>query len=549
MNTKILKRVGEPTIGANRPPSNQSNRTLTRRLLLLISSAVLIIAGSMAAISSNPAGAAPPDQLLFDFENNRPWWVHATNSQDQISGAIQDGEFRMRYRLESPATAWAGHNVEHQDWSQYSALSFEFAGAGNNAPVAVMFRERTVAGEPLQTFRATFQDTFSGRRTVTIPMSNFARAPHQPNGAPDLPMTLRRVEKMNLVLRAANSRIVIDNVKLIGQTNNLIRQPNKLSSVARQNLEADPPGGFVRLACGHRGDFKVANDDPLVKPNQPGRSHLHMFVGNQEIDAYSVNNPGVEREESIRFSKTSTCPGGGANMSGYWTPVVKDGRGIVQQPDEAVIYYMRGSVDSASLQPFPEGLTMIAGKAMTDAAQPPSVIRWRCRSDSFQSGIQPTIPRCPAGGEIEVSVVFPQCWDGRHLNGTDPDGAGPKGFDHTSHMAYDVSLGINGSRNDSLNGAKYYRKCPASHPIALPKVKFQFHYRIDTGENPANWFLASDDMNHDGRVDSGLAPGITMHGDWMNGWDPAIQRRWIAGCLKTGKKCLNEIDSRTKLVD
>ena len=43
----------------------------------------------------------------------------------------------------------------------------------------------------------------------------------------------------------------------------------------------------------------AAADDPIVYPGQPGHSHLHMFFGNTEVDAFTT-------VESLRNGDT-TC--------------------------------------------------------------------------------------------------------------------------------------------------------------------------------------------------------------------------------------------------
>jgi len=65
-------------------------------------------------------------------------------------------------------------------------------------------------------------------------------------------------------------------------------------------------------------------DDPIVFPGQPGVSHLHMFFGNTQADAYS--EVGTGNTNDLLIKGASTVQGGkGANPSAYWMPALVDG--------------------------------------------------------------------------------------------------------------------------------------------------------------------------------------------------------------------------------
>ena len=52
-------------------------------------------------------------------------------------------------------------------------------------------------------------------------------------------------------------------------------------------------------------------------------------------------------------------------------------------------------------------------------------LSWECSTSYLtRTGVIPT--NCPAGNYIQMTVAFPQCWDGVHLDSPD----------HKSHMAY-----------------------------------------------------------------------------------------------------------------
>ena len=71
-------------------------------------------------------------------------------------------------------------------------------------------------------------------------------------------------------------------------------------------------GGFI-VACGfsHRNQ-----DDPIVFPRQPGRSHDHTFFGNRSTNAFST-------AASLRKHRRTSCPySGGADSAAYWAPTL-----------------------------------------------------------------------------------------------------------------------------------------------------------------------------------------------------------------------------------
>ncbi|MBD0328495.1 MAG: DUF1996 domain-containing protein [Thermoleophilia bacterium] len=103
---------------------------------------------------------------------------------------------------------------------------------------------------------------------------------------------------------------------------------------------------LVVCAAAHRD-----NDDPIVMPGRPGRSHNHTYVGNGSTDAFST-------PESLRRHGASSCQPN-ADASAYWFPTLYAGSRAVL-PLVAIVYYIRRT---AAAQPFPAGLRVIAGNA------------------------------------------------------------------------------------------------------------------------------------------------------------------------------------------
>jgi hypothetical protein len=262
------------------------------------------------------------------------------------------------------------------------------------------------------------------------------------------------------------------------------------------------PSGNFRFLCrfSHLG-----YDDPIVFPGQPGASHLHMFFGNDEVDASSDY-------DSLRNSGGSTCQGGPANRSGYWIPAVLTAEGEVVRPEYITVYYKGpGSAPDGSLvdvEPFPPGIRMIAGQDL-HAPVEDARFGWYCEVAQAKSQ---RIPDCGPDELVGVSLVFPTCW-----NGTDVDAA-----DHRSHMSYAV--------RDPESGIA---SCPPSHPVSLPEFTLGVWFEHD-GDS-STWSLSSDRADHAGvEFDN----GASFHADWFGAWDPDIQQLWVDRCINGLLNCV-----------
>lgn len=219
-----------------------------------------------------------------------------------------------------------------------------------------------------------------------------------------------------------------------------------------------------------------APDDPIVWPNQPGRSHSHTFVGNDSTDAAST---------VASLDRAGTTCKNQLDRAAYWAPTLYDHRKPVV-PDKADAYYRPGPmVDPTTIKTYPHGLKIVSGDH-TRSAQPPEVARWSCGTSGERRA---TAPECPKGRNLRLEVVFPDCW-----NGVDTDSA-----DHRSHMARSVE-GV----------------CPQAHPVPVPQLMLAYTYPIS---GPGHDLL--------------LASGTTgsAHADFFNAWDPDTLAGEITSCL------------------
>ena len=294
--------------------------------------------------------------------------------------------------------------------------------------------------------------------------------------------------------------------------------------------------GIFRINC----DFSHSSyNDPIVFPGQVDAAHLHRFYGNTDVNAYTTM-------ESIYTQGESTCQGDQLNLSAYWIPSLlapvydqetgereRDANGdpawqvvpaVVGNDDEAheVFYYSAGVDDLDSIQPVPAGLRMIAGTAATmpGTEQPTSVVRWHCQSWESSDATNPrwsaTIPECPEPDRVRLDIFFPSCWDGQNLDSSD----------HKSHMAYPVSAG----------GAT---ACPNSHPVPVLRVSYHYafgvrpQYTHPVERSSKGWRFASDMYE----VTDAQPGGLSLHGDWFNGWHPSVMESILENCVQAELDC------------
>lgn len=261
--------------------------------------------------------------------------------------------------------------------------------------------------------------------------------------------------------------------------------------------EPRAPARPTQPAIGERGVFATlcryshqASDDPIIFPNQAGKSHLHTFFGSTTTSAASTY-------ESLRAGGT-TCRTAG-DSSGYWTPALFQ-NGAEVRPLSMKVYYRTGRHEPSAVQAFPPAFRVIAGDQTAATSQGVRTTFWHCRGlqgpeagPDFAPSQTPLA--CPADAPLTLHVRFPECWDGVSVDSPD----------HKSHMAY------------GQMGA-----CPASHPTVLPSLTLIVHYPI-TGD-PGKITLASGSQ-------------YSAHADFFNAWDQAVLARSVSECLNASIQC------------
>jgi hypothetical protein len=234
-------------------------------------------------------------------------------------------------------------------------------------------------------------------------------------------------------------------------------------------------------------------DDSIVYPGQPGRSHLHTFIGNRSTDAFTT-------PASLLANPASTCTVP-QDKSAYWFPALTEAGVPVEPNIPMTVYYKSGIDDYTDVVPFPAGLQFVAGDMMATVDEfrtaPGAVEGWEC-GDISKSWEIPAY--CPPGTQLNIRYQAPSCWDGIHLT---PEESAHMG--HGTHMAYPVS-----------------GQCPLSHPVAVPMLEFKIAWPV------------SGDMS-----DVALVSGSdqSWHYDFVNAWDPEVLRRLVEQCINGGLQC------------
>ena len=253
-----------------------------------------------------------------------------------------------------------------------------------------------------------------------------------------------------------------------------------------------------------------AYDDPLVFPGEFGAAHLHMFFGNTLADANSTGG-------SIRDSGSSTCNGFEGNRSGYWIPAVFDGGGNARIPSRIEVYYKTHSNQAANAIQPPLGLGMIAGTAATNRE-----IEWACQETGAQGQNlnrpiqqrQNTIPRCSNTATLLAHIKFPQCI-------RNPESVSANGTNATAQLSYPA-------------GGFFFGNCAAGTQYMTAIEFFIAWAPNDHDGRTDEWWLSSDVNPQTGE----RAPnGSTLHGDWFNGWNPALMDEIFENCIGRLAEC------------
>ncbi|AGL18234.1 DUF1996 domain-containing protein [Actinoplanes sp. N902-109] len=254
------------------------------------------------------------------------------------------------------------------------------------------------------------------------------------------------------------------------------------------------PGNAVRVsefnaAC-HYSHSKP--DDPIVFPGMAGASHMHTFLGNTSTNANTTT-------QSLLANAGSSCAPA-TDLSAYWIPTLyENGRAV--EPSGVTVYYGSRLPNPAATVPFPQGFRMIAGDAKLQVPTPRGTVnQFYCAGPGGETGrsADGNWPVCAPTADLMFQLVFPDCWDGVHLDSPD----------HKSHVRY-----------------TYDGTCSGDYPVAIPSISFVIAYR--TSGTSAGFELASKMAS-------------SMHGDVFLAWDDTALGQRVKDCVVQKAKCNTE---------
>nr|ODN90519.1 WSC domain-containing protein [Cryptococcus depauperatus CBS 7841] len=253
----------------------------------------------------------------------------------------------------------------------------------------------------------------------------------------------------------------------------------------------------------HAQTLLMGRLDPIVTPGGIS-SHVHNVVGASN-SGWQPNDP----SEQINAACSSTIVGD--DLSNYWTPQLyyryENNTFSPILSGTRIYYYTKGD----NVKPFPPGLKMITGKAMSKDLSNTKTLGVRISCDHGEENAWLPNATSHPGGCLAIAMgsFFPSCG----LASGDLDSE-----DHFSHMAWPQSYD-GPTLVDDLNG-KY---CPDSHPIKYPTIFAQFNYYLNDNQPWRNEECTLVLSNGD-------CSGNTYHADFINGWKPTVLQDAINQC-------------------
>ena len=107
-------------------------------------------------------------------------------------------------------------------------------------------------------------------------------------------------------------------------------------------------------------------------------------------------------------------------------------------------------------------------------------------------------PICGPGADLVRYILFPECWDGKHLDSPD----------HKAHMAFGIGGGV----------------CPADNPVQVPTLVYTLAYPTSLAQDTSAITLASGTIH-------------SLHADFFNAWESDALAQRVRDCLNQHVKC------------
>ncbi|MEV6840080.1 DUF1996 domain-containing protein [Streptomyces sp. NPDC051133] len=311
----------------------------------------------------------------------------------------------------------------------------------------------------------------------------------------------------NIGGQAGNGPVAADFVDITKVAPNVQGKPRQLQNAST---------GTFTTRCGVNANKNHNTDNVIVAPGVTnGAHHLHDYVGNQKVNAFSSNQTFLQGGTSCQNRN---------DLSSYYWPVVrvqdgsqdfdqnadgggKEGNvGKILTPVQAQIKYV-GS-PASKVVAMPQFLRIITGDAKTTTNGLANAnAHWSCTG--FENKVQLTqqYPICPQGSKVVRTFAFQSCWDGQNIDSAN----------HRTHVAFaDPASGVCG------NGFK-----------AIPQLTMRLVYDI----TPPT--IQNGQVKNAYAVDGfpeQLHKPATDHDDFISVTTGGLANR-IASCVNRGQNC------------
>ena len=345
-------------------------------------------------------------------------------------------------------------------------------------------------------------------------------------------------------------------------------------SVAVPSAHAKPNGRFLAV-CGYSHSRP---DDPIARPGQPGRSHVHDFLGNTTTNAFSTYGsmtgaPGSARPAPVVSGSKAASGTGALDAYRLFLGVVQ---GAFASP--AAPAGSPGAAVGSALAPVGSPAAVgspgasVGSPAAVRPGGPPGVPATRCRAESgdtasywtpavYRNGVKvdpigsatrqqiyydrsnlrpgTKVEVIPADLRVKAGVstartlgenpkVGREIYWGCSDNSTSGKAAVPPARCRTGIITLHVGFpncwdGVLTHVDDTAHLA--YPKsgrCLAPFTRVLPRVILRWEYPV--GKTTGLITLSSGSL-------------ATIHGDFWNTWQQAPLARLVNGCINAGRDC------------
>jgi Domain of unknown function (DUF1996) len=267
-------------------------------------------------------------------------------------------------------------------------------------------------------------------------------------------------------------------------------------------MQAAHAGPQAHVVCGYS---HTLGDDAIMMFGRPNEAMLHDFFGNTHTDASSTR-------ETLREQEETTCDNK-ADGSAYWAPSMRLPDGTVVTPAYQKTYYQASNVETWPLQPFPAGLSLLAGDH--HGAAPNPHITFLCANGKGYTTKTGEVCGLRKGGDavqFNIGIQFPNCWDGVNL----------KPSHGVANAAYDTK-----------------GQCPTAFPVKIPTVNMNIAYVLPsiTSLDTSKVQLSLDPIMHGDTREELWGSLYTAHADFMNGWTEDAARFMTELCMNRGMDC------------